>query len=70
MGMKSAPQMPPPVDTSVIDETKKKEAALKAEKDKMLSVNKQGKYGTILTSGLGVEEEASTAKTMLGGTVV
>lgn len=70
MGMKSAPQMPPPVDTSVIDETKKKEAALTAEKNKMINVNKQGKYGTILTSGLGVEEEASTAKTMFGGTVV
>lgn len=70
MGMKSSPQMPPPVDTSVIDETKKKEAALESEKKKMMGVKKQGQYGTILTSGLGVEEEASTAKTMLGGTVV
>lgn len=69
MGMKSSPQMPPPVDTSVTDRTAEKEAALEAEKQKMLSAKRKGQYGTILTSGMGVDEEAETKKTMLGGTV-
>lgn len=67
MGMKSAPQMPPPIDTSVTDETAKAEAKLKAEKEKMLGSKKKGMYGTILTSGQGVEDEATTSKTVLGG---
>ena len=67
MGMKSAPQMPPPIDTSVTDETAKAEAKLAAEKEKMLGTKKKGMYGTILTSGSGVEEEATTSKTVLGG---
>ncbi len=68
MGMKSSPAMPPPVDNSMVEETKKKEAALAEEKAKMLSSKKGGMYGTVLTSGMGVEEEATTGKTMLGGT--
>jgi len=67
--MKSSPQMPPPVDTEVTDRTAEKEAALAEEKAKMLSTKKKGQYGTILTSGLGVDEEAETKKTMLGGTI-
>ena len=69
MGMKLSPQMPPPVENSMVEETKKKEAALEAEKQKMLSAKKGGLYGTVLTSGAGVEDEASTGKTMLGGTL-
>jgi len=30
-------------------------------------MKKKGQYGTILTSGTGVEEEANTSKTVLGG---
>lgn len=67
MGMKAAPQMPPPIDTSVMDETAKAEAKLTAEKEKMLGSKKKGMYGTILTSGQGVEDEATTSKTVLGG---
>ena len=69
MGMKSAPSMPPPVDSEMIESTKKKEASLAAEKAKMLASKKGGMYGTVLTSGMGVEEEATTGKTMLGGTL-
>jgi hypothetical protein len=69
MGMKSKPQMPPPVDTSVIEATKAKEASLEAEKKKMLKNKSGGQYGTILTSGMGDTENASTAKTLLGGTI-
>lgn len=68
MGMKSAPQMPPPVDTSVQEKVDASEAKLEAEKQKSLSRKKQGMYGTILTSGTGVEDEATTSKTLLGGT--
>ena len=67
MGMKSAPAMPPPVDTSVIERTEQKEAALEAEKTKMLATKKKGKAGTILTSGMGVTEDAEIGQTMLGG---
>jgi hypothetical protein len=35
----------------------------------MLATKKKGKYGTILTSAQGVDEEAETKKTMLGGTI-
>jgi len=67
MGMKSAPQMPPPIDTSITDKTAEAEAKVAAEKEKMLGSKKKGMYGTILTSGQGVEDEATTSKTVLGG---
>jgi len=72
MGMKSQPQqMPPPVvETSVQDKVDASEAALEAEKQKALGAKRKGMYGTILTSGQGVEEEAATSKTLLGGTKV
>ena len=70
MGSKSQPQMPPPVDQSMYDQTAKQEAALEAEKQKALSTKRKGMYGTILTSGQGVEDEAETAKTKLGGTII
>jgi len=69
MGMKSAPQMPPPVDQSVYDKTAEAEAKVAAEKEKMLGSKKKGMYGTILTSGVGDETEATTNKTVLGGGV-
>jgi|TARA_Y100000768_G_scaffold205700_1_gene154978 hypothetical protein len=69
MGGKSQPQMPPPVDQSVYDRTDKAEAEAAAEKEKMLGSKKKGMYGTILTSGEGVEDDAETSKTVLGGGV-
>ena len=33
----------------------------------MISLGKQGSYGTLLTSGEGVKEEAPVAQTLLGG---
>jgi hypothetical protein len=45
------------------------EAALEAEKQKARSgAKRKGMYGTILTSGTGVEDEATTSKSLLGGT--
>tara|TARA_R100000655_G_scaffold43922_1_gene80516 strand:- start:91 stop:300 length:210 start_codon:yes stop_codon:yes gene_type:complete len=67
MGGKSAPQMPPPVDTSIQDKQAESEAKLAAEKEKALSQKKKGMYGTILTTGEGVEEEATTSTSLLGG---
>ena len=67
MGGKSAPQMPPPVDTSVQDRQAESEAKLAAEKEKALSQKKKGMMSNILTSGQGVEEEATVATSLLGG---
>mgnify|MGYP003118863323 FL=1 len=69
MGGKSQPQMPPPVDQSVYDKTAEAEAQAAVEKEKMLGSKKKGMYGTILTSGEGLEDEAETSKTVLGGGV-
>ena len=69
MGMKSAPQMPPPIDNSMVEETKRKEASLAAEKQKMMSAKKGGLYGTVLTSGMGDTDDVNTGKTTLGGTL-
>ena len=67
MGGKSQPQMPPPVDTRVEDAAAKAEAKAAAEKEKMIGSKKKGMYGTIMTTGEGVEEEATTSQSLLGG---
>lgn len=68
MGGKSAPvAMPPAVDTSVQDKLDTSEAKLAAETSKAMSLKKKGQYGTILTSGKGIEEEADTSTSLLGG---
>jgi len=67
MGGKAQPQMPPPVDTSVQDKVDASEAKLAAEKEKAMGAKKKGMYGTILTGGEGVEEEATTSQSLLGG---
>ena len=67
MGGKAQPQMPPPVDTSVQDKVDASEAKLAAEKEKAIGTKKKGMYGTILTTGKGVEEEATTSSSLLGG---
>ena len=33
----------------------------------MIGTKKKGRYGTILTSGKGVEDEATTSSSLLGG---
>ena len=67
MGGKAQPQMPPPVDTAVQDKVDASEAKLAAEKEKAIGSKKKGMYGTILTTGKGVEEEATTSSSLLGG---
>ena len=69
MGGKSQPQMPPPVEPEVYDKTAEAEAQAEAEKQKMLGSKKKGMYGTILTSGEGVEDDAEVGQTLLGGGV-
>ena len=41
--------------------------AYKAMKSGWKNTKKRGQYGTILTSGKGVEDEADTSQTLLGG---
>jgi len=67
MGGKPQPQMPPAVDTSVQDKLDASEAKLAAETSKAMGLKKKGQYGTILTSGKGIEEEADTSTSLLGG---
>ena len=67
MGGKSQPQMPPPIDKSVTEAADKAEAKLEKEKQAAIGTKKKGMYGTILTSGKGVEEEATTSQSLLGG---
>lgn len=68
MGGKAKMQSPPaamPEDVTTASE--KAAAKAEGEKQALIGGKKKGMYGTILTSGKGVEEEASTSKTMLGG---
>jgi len=67
MGGKAHPQMPPPVDTRVEDAAAKAEAKLAAEKKKMIDTKKKGMGSTILNTGEGIEEEATTSTSLLGG---
>ena len=67
MGGKAPMQQPPATDVETDAKLAESEAKLEKEKQGMLSSKKRGMYGTILTSGKGIEEDASTSKTMLGG---
>lgn len=67
MGGKAQPQMPPAVDTSVQDKLDASEAKLASETSKAMGVKRKGQYGTILTSGKGLTEEADTSGSLLGG---
>ena len=67
MGMKPKVQMPPPFDPEIKAKEKAAEEKLKKEKKKMTSLASSGNYGTILTGGAGIEEEAETSTTLLGG---
>jgi len=68
MGGKSQPSAPPPppVDTTAQDRAREEEARVAAEKEKMLRTKRTGRYGTILTSGKGLEEEADSARSTMG----
>ena len=67
MGMKPKVQMPPPIDPEVKAKEKAAEEKLGKEKKKMTQLASSGRYGTILTGGAGVTEEAETSATLLGG---
>tara|TARA_Y100001938_G_C8055372_1_gene414116 strand:- start:1267 stop:1488 length:222 start_codon:yes stop_codon:yes gene_type:complete len=67
MGGKAPMQSPPAaLPTDVQDASAKAEAKVEKERQAMIGGKKKGMYGTILTGGTGVEDEVSTAKTMLG----
>ena len=67
MGMKPKVQMPPPIDPDVVAKKKESELKLQKDKKKMTQLASSGRYGTILTGGAGVTEEAETSATLLGG---
>ena len=67
MGMKSEIEMPPAIDPEVVAKKKESEVKLEKEKKKITQLASSGNYGTILTGGSGVTEEAETSQTMLGG---
>tara|TARA_R110000764_G_scaffold180735_3_gene266802 strand:- start:1140 stop:1358 length:219 start_codon:yes stop_codon:yes gene_type:complete len=67
MGGKAPMQQPPVADVETDAKLAESEARLAKEKEGLISGKKKGMYGTILTSGKGLEEDASTSKTMLGG---
>ncbi len=60
-------EMPPPpkVDPDVAKKEAESAAKLKAEKTKATSIRMKGRSGTILTDGMGIDEEANTAATSL-----
>ena len=66
-GMKT-PSMPSPQPMPEIDDkVAESEAKLEAERQRMIALGKQGSYGTLLTTGEGVKEEAPVSQTLLGG---
>ena len=67
MGGKAPIQQPPATNPESEKKLDESEARLEIEKKSMMGAQKRGMYGTILTTGQGVQEEASTAKTLLGG---
>lgn len=66
MGMKAKAEMPPPIDKSVTERTEQKEAALEAERQRMIKAGSLGRNYSIMTSGKGDPSEATTGKTVLG----
>ena len=67
MGMKPKIAAPPPIDQDMLAKRDAEERELEEERQKVLRVGRAGRAGTILTGGMGVEEEAPTAKSLLGG---
>ena len=67
MGMKPKVQMPPPIDPEIKEKELAAEEKLGKEKKKLTKLASSGQYGTILTGGAGIQEEAETSATLLGG---
>ena len=67
MGMKPKIAKPPPIDQDILAKEREAELKFEAEKAKGLRIARTGRAGTILTSGMGIEEDAPTAKSLLGG---
>ena len=67
MGMKPKVQMPPAIDPEIVKKEKAAEEKLGKEKKKLTQLASLGQYGTIMTGGAGVTEEAETSATLLGG---
>lgn len=67
MGMKPKVQMPPPIDPEIKAKELAAEEKLGKEKKKLTKLASSGQYGTIMTGGAGVTEEAETSATLLGG---
>ena len=67
MGMKPEIEMPPPIDPEIKAKELAAEEKLGKEKKKLTKLASSGQYGTILTGGSGVTEEAETSATLLGG---
>jgi len=65
--MKPKVEMPPAIDPEIVKKEKAAEEKLGKEKKKMTQLASSGQYGTIMTGGAGVTEEAETSATLLGG---
>ena len=67
MGMKPEIEMPPAIDPEIKAKETAAEEKLGKEKKKLTKLASSGQYGTIMTGGAGVTEEAETSATLLGG---
>jgi hypothetical protein len=67
MGMKPEIEMPPAIDPEIKAKETAAEEKLEKEKKKLTKLASSGNYGTIMTGGAGVTEEAETSATLLGG---
>ena len=61
------PKLPPGPDAELLEKQKKEEQALAKERKRLIAGKAIGMGSTILTGGQGVEEEATTSRTLLGG---
>tara|TARA_Y100001938_G_C8022494_1_gene396087 strand:- start:732 stop:965 length:234 start_codon:yes stop_codon:yes gene_type:complete len=61
------PKLPPGPDAEMLEKERQAEAKLEKERKRLLAGKAMGMQSTILTGGQGVEEEATTSRTLLGG---
>ena len=54
-------------DAEMLEKERQAEAKLEKERKRLLAGKAMGMQSTILTGGQGVEEEATTSRTLLGG---
>ncbi len=72
MSKKTPYTPPPPVDRAAEAAQREKDEAARLEeidetRADLAERRKKGRYGTVLTGGQGLQEEAKTKKTVLGG---